>query len=70
MPSQDVLQIEMENMKTDISEMKEDLREIKWMFNKLDERYPTRREVKVLVWAIWFIATVLWIIATILWFTQ
>jgi hypothetical protein len=50
--------------------MKEDIKEIKNMFNKLDERYPTRREVKVIVWAIWFLATVLWVIASILWFTK
>ena len=70
MSSQEVLELELENMKNDISEMKEDIKEIKNMFWRLDERYPTRREVKVLVGAIWFIATVLWIVATILWFTK
>jgi hypothetical protein len=50
--------------------MKEDIKEIKNMFGNLDERYPTRREVKVIVWAIWFLATVLWVIATILWFMK
>ncbi len=70
MPSIDVLEMEIKNMKKDISEMKEDLKEIKWMFNKLDDRYPTRREFKSVVGAIWFIATVLGVIATILWFIK
>jgi hypothetical protein len=42
------------------------LKEIKNMFNKLDDRYPTRREFKTVVSVIWFVATVLWVIATIL----
>lgn len=62
----DVLEMEIQNMKNDISEIKEDLKEIKNMFNKLDDRYPTRREFKTVVSVIWFVATVLWVIATIL----
>jgi preprotein translocase subunit Sss1 len=45
----DVLEMEIQNMKNDISEIKEDLKEIKNMFNKLDDRYPTRREFKTVV---------------------
>lgn len=60
----ETLEMEMKHIKEDMEEVKTDVREIKEMFNKLDDRYCTRREVRVIVWAVWFLATVL----GILWF--
>lgn len=62
----ETLEMEMKHIKDDMEEVKSDVREIKEMFNRLDDRYPTRREVKVIVWAVWFLATVLGIIWFIL----
>jgi len=62
----ETLEMEMKHIKDDMEEMKDAINEIKGMFNRLDDRYPTRREVKVIVWAVWFIATVLGIVGFIL----
>ena len=67
---QETIEMEIKYIKGDIEEMKADIKEIKDMFSKLDERYPTRREFKSVVGAIWFIATILGVIATILWFIK
>lgn len=53
MPSPDVLATEIRYMKNDINEIKEDLKEIKNMFNKLDDRYPTRREFNAIKRILW-----------------
>jgi hypothetical protein len=45
----ETLEMEMKHIKDDMEEVKGDVREIKEMFNRLDDRYPTRREVKVIV---------------------
>lgn len=66
----EALEMEINYIKGDIEEMKTDIKEIKNMFSKLDERYPTRREFKSVVGAIWFIATILGVIATVLWFIK
>ena len=49
---QETIEMEIKYIKGDIEEMKADIKEIKDMFNKLDERYPTRREFKSVVGAI------------------
>ena len=48
----ETLEMEINYIKGDIEEMKSDIKEIKSMFNKLDERYPTRREFRSVVGAI------------------
>lgn len=53
MPSPDVLATEIRYMKNDINEIKENLKEIKNMFNKLDDRYPTRREFNAIKRILW-----------------
>jgi hypothetical protein len=45
----ETLEMEIKHIKDELDEMKVDVKEIKEMFNKLDDRYPTRREVKVIV---------------------
>jgi len=66
----ETLEMEIKHIKDELDEMKVDVKEIKEMFNKLDDRYPTRREVKVIVSVLWFISTCLWVIAAILWFAK
>lgn len=53
MASQEVLEYELGNMKNDIAEVKEDVKELKnILFDKLDERYPTRREFNAIKWVL------------------
>ena len=58
--------MEIKNINEDIGEIKEDLKELKAMINKLDDRYPTRREfnavkrvVSILWWVLWLATTIL-----------
>lgn len=58
--------MEIKNINEDIGEIKEDLKELKTMINKLDDRYPTRREfnavkrvVSILWWVLWLATTIL-----------
>lgn len=68
--SLDALQIKMETIEKDLNEVKENVKEILSKFDNLDERYPTRREVKSIVGWLGFIATALGVVAAILWFAH
>lgn len=66
MVSMETLEMEIKNINEDIWEIKEDLKELKTMINKLDDRYPTRREfnavkrvVSILWWVLWLATTIL-----------
>lgn len=45
-----VLSTEVKQLKQDIAEIKGDMKTLLDKFEKLDDRYPTRREVAVLRW--------------------
>lgn len=66
--SNDAIAMKFEVIERDLTEVKENVKEILDKFDKLDERYPTRREFRSVVWALGFLATALWIVAAILWF--
>ena len=68
--SLDALQIKMETIEKDLSEVKNNVKEILEKFDNLDERYTTRREFKAVVSVLGFIATALWVVITILWFSH
>lgn len=68
--SLDALQIKMETIEKDLTEVKNNVKEILDKFDNLDERYTTRREFKAVVSVLWFIATALGVIVTILWFSH
>lgn len=68
--SLDALQIKMETIEKDLNEVKTNVKEILEKFDNLDDRYPTRREFKSVVGALWFIATALGVVAAILWFAH
>lgn len=69
MASQEVLEYELGNMKNDIAEVKEDVKELKnILFDKLDERYPTRREFNAIKWVLWIAISIFTIVTTILQF--
>lgn len=64
--SLDALQVKMETIEKDLNEVKENVKEILSKFDNLDERYPTRREVKVIVGVLGFVSTALGVVAAIL----
>lgn len=68
--SLDALQIKMETIERDLTEVKDNVKEILEKFDNLDERYTTRREFKAVVSVLWFIATALGVVAAILWFAH
>lgn len=69
MVSQEVLEFELSNMKNDLAEVKEDVKELKnILFDKLDERYPTRREFNAIKWVLWIAISIFTIVTTILQF--
>lgn len=70
MVSIETLEMEIKHLNQQLEEVKEWQKEILDTLNKLDDRYPTRREVKVIIWVMWFVSTLLWIIAVVLWFTK
>lgn len=68
--SLDALQIKMETIEKDLTEVKDNVKEILSKFDNLDERYTTRREFKAVVSVLGFIATALGVVAAILWFAN
>ena len=67
MVSQEVLEFELKNMKNDLAEVKEDVKELKnILFDKLDERYPTRREFNAIKWVFGILISLISIITAIL----
>lgn len=68
--SLDALQIKMETIEKDLTEVKNNVKEILEKFDNLDERYTTRREFKAVVSVLGFIATALGVVVTILWFSH
>ena len=70
----ETLEMEIKHIKEEVDEVKSDVKEIKnelqGLLDKLDERYPTRREFKSVVWVFGAIATMLWTFVTILSFIK
>lgn len=62
----ETLEMEIKYIRDDIEETKADIKEIKSMFNKLDDRYPTRREFNAVKWILWIAISAATIITTIL----
>lgn len=51
----ETLEMEIKHINTELDEIKSDIKDIKWMFDKLDDRYTTRREfnaVKRILWVL------------------
>lgn len=66
MVSIETLEMEMKYIKQQLEEVKEWQKEILETLNKLDDRYPTRREfnavkrvVSILWWVLWLATTIL-----------
>lgn len=62
----ETLEMEIKYIRDDIEETKADIKEIKSMFSKLDDRYPTRREFNAVKWILWIAISAATIITTIL----
>ena len=55
----ETLEMEIKYIRDDIEETKADIKEIKSMFSKLDDRYPTRREFNAVKWIAISAATII-----------
>lgn len=62
----EALEMELKFIREDVAETKEDIKEVKNMFNKLDDRYPTRREFNAVKWILWIAISAITILTTIL----
>lgn len=54
-----VLETKVEGIDSKITEVKQDIKDIKAMFIALDDKYPTRREVAVMKWIIGIILIII-----------
>jgi len=67
----ETLEMEIKHIKDDMSEMKSDIRDIKEnIFEKLDDRYPTRREFNAIKRVLWIFISLFTIVTTLLQFIK
>lgn len=66
MVSIETLEMEIKHLNQQLEEVKEWQKEILETLNKLDDRYPTRREFNAVKWVVSILGWVLWLATTIL----
>lgn len=62
----ETLEMEIKHIKSELDEMKTDVKEIKWMFNKLDDRYTTRREFNAVKRILWILVSLITLVNVVL----
>ena len=66
MVSIETLEMEIKHLNQQLEEVKEWQKEILESLNKLDDRYPTRREFNAVKWVVSILWGILWLATTIL----
>lgn len=62
----ETLEMEIKHIKDELDEMKADVKDIKEMFNKLDDRYTTRREFNAVKWILWVLVSLITLVNVVL----
>ena len=62
----ETIEMEIKYIKEDIEEIKANTDKIMDMFNKLDDRYTTRREFNAVKWIVWVLVSVITLVNIVL----